>query len=74
MFFDDDICWCANSTATEPDKQCNAVCCFRHLKNRKPQPKPDIYTCAYFKDTEECFLAQEDAEFLKEWNKVLSKE
>lgn len=72
--FDDDICWCANSAATEPDKQCNKIYCFRHLKNRKPQPEPDIYTCAYFKDTDECVLIQTDVEFLKEWKDKFLKE
>ena len=48
MFFEDDICWCANS------KECEFTDCFRHLSRRKPQPAPDIFTQGLLKGTEGC--------------------
>lgn len=52
-WFDDDICWCANSTL-EGENGCSKVECFRHMSNRKPQPQPDIFTCGALKDTPDC--------------------
>ena len=52
-FFDDDICWCASSTLTGNDG-CDNTSCFRHMSHRKPQPQPDIFTCAALKNTPDC--------------------
>lgn len=46
--FNDDICWCGNSN------ECDITECFRHLSNRRPQPKPDIYTMANFMGNIDC--------------------
>ena len=60
-FFDDDICWCANSTL-EGENGCDLTKCFRHMANRKPQPQPDIFTCASLKGTDSCPYNEE-----REW-------
>lgn len=60
MFFNDDICWCANSSVDCND-YCNKIECFRHFHNRIHQPAPDIFTTAYLKDTEVCpYLGEKD--------------
>lgn len=46
--FDDDVCWCGNSDI------CGVTECFRHLKNRKPQSKPDVCTMANFMGNPDC--------------------
>lgn len=53
VFFDDDITWCGNSN------ECDITDCFRHLKNRKSQPSPDIFSQANFMDTIDCPFFQQ---------------
>lgn len=52
-WFDDDICWCGNSNL-KGEKGCDRIECFRHLSNRKPQARPDIFTCGSLKNTPDC--------------------
>ena len=53
MFFNDDICWCANSS-TDCEDYCDKTECFRHFHNRIPQSEPDVFTTSYLKGTEIC--------------------
>ena len=46
MFFDDDICWCADS------EKCSNTDCFRHMSNRKEVA--GIFTTSHLADTEYC--------------------
>mgnify|MGYP007070292203 FL=1 len=43
-----DITWCGNSNT------CNNKECYRHLSNRRPESKPDIYSMALFEGTDYC--------------------
>lgn len=54
MWFDDDICWCADSD------RCKNTECFRHMSNRRSAVAgPDIFTCACLMSTEICPLTEE---------------
>ena len=56
-WFDNDICWCYNSSPEYKDGEemkCNYTDCFRHLSNRRKQSAPDIFTCSFLKGTEYC--------------------
>ena len=52
-FFDDDICWCANS------HDCKMTNCFRHLHNRPKVEGTDIFTMGELRYTELCPLGKE---------------
>ena len=45
MFFEDDICWCADS------KKCDNTSCFRHTNNRRTT---GVFTSGHLMDTELC--------------------
>ena len=45
MFFEDDICWCADSN------ECDNTDCFRHMSNMKIT---GIFTCSSLMNTEYC--------------------
>ena len=54
MYFDDDICFCADS-----DK-CKMTKCFRHMSHHKrPTSGPDIFTCSHLMGTDVCPLTKE---------------
>jgi len=52
-WFEDDICWCSNSNL-KGEKGCDKTDCFRHLSNRKPQARPNIFSCGFLKNTPSC--------------------
>jgi hypothetical protein len=56
MWFDSDICWCADS------ETCKRTDCFRHLTNKNNQER--IFTSSHLKHTEYCIL-DEDSEINK---------
>lgn len=58
-WIENDICWCYNSMIKDEKEGCKKKKCFRHFSHRKPQPKPDIYSCAFFKNTIDCPFYQE---------------
>lgn len=45
MFFEDDICWCADS------QECDNTSCFRHTNNRRTA---GVFTSGHLMDTELC--------------------
>lgn len=53
MWWDDDICWCADS------ERCTNYECFRHLDNMKDKEYPCIFTCSNLMGTEICPLSEE---------------
>ena len=53
MWWDDDICWCADS------ERCTNYECFRHLDNMKDKTYPCIFTCSNLMGTEICPLTNE---------------
>ena len=52
LMWDDDICWCADST----DKCLNTEC-FRHLANKSDETR--IFTCSHLIGTEYCPMSKE---------------
>ena len=45
MWFDSDICWCADSV------KCNRFDCFRHLTNKDDEER--IFTCSHLMGVED---------------------
>ena len=48
MWFDSDICWCADSI------RCTKTDCFRHLTNKNDEER--IFTCGSLMGSEYCLL------------------
>ena len=48
MWFDSDICWCADSM------RCTKINCFRHLSNKNDEER--IFTCGSLMGSEYCLL------------------
>ena len=51
MWFDSDICWCADSDA------CGHIECFRHWDN-KPMSE-NVFNCGHLMGTEYCLMYEE---------------
>lgn len=62
MFWDNDICWCADS-----DK-CKIKECFRHLSNKPVVKGTDIFTMSHLFGSEMCpfFELVSEQEFIEE--------
>ena len=54
MWFDSDICWCADSI------RCENTECFRHLSNKNDEER--IFTCGSLMGTEYCPMHKESEE------------
>ena len=57
MWFDSDICWCADSI------RCTKTDCFRHLTNKNDEE--NIFTMSYLMWTEYCPKIKESEEVSK---------